>query len=68
MSAMPIAEQNSVSPSASSAELDLQWVRSQFPALAQSVHGHPAVFLDGPGGTQVPRQVIEAISGYLAAQ
>ena len=45
--------------------LDLAWVRSQFPSLAQSINGHPAVFLDGPGGTQVPRRVIDAITGYL---
>jgi len=45
--------------------LDLSWVRSQFPALAQTVNGHPAVFLDGPGGTQVPQRVIDAISNYL---
>lgn len=48
-----------------SATLDLAWVRSQFPALAQTVNGHAAVFLDGPGGTQVPQRVIDAISGYL---
>jgi cysteine desulfurase family protein (TIGR01976 family) len=60
---MPTAEQTS--PSSSSTTLDLAWVRSQFPALAQSVNGHPAVFLDGPGGTQVPRRVIDAISDYL---
>ncbi len=48
-----------------SAALDLTWVRSQFPALAQTVNGHAAVFLDGPGGTQVPQRVIDAISGYL---
>src|SRR4030088_3084126 len=58
---MPIAEQ------ASSISLDLIWVRSQFPSLAQAVNGHPAVFLDGPGGTQVPQRVIDAISDYLAA-
>ncbi len=45
--------------------LDLTWVRSQFPSLAQTVNGHPAVFLDGPGGTQGPQRVIDAISGYL---
>ncbi len=45
--------------------LDLIWVRSQFPALWQSVAGQPAVFLDGPGGTQVPQRVIDAISDYL---
>jgi cysteine desulfurase family protein (TIGR01976 family) len=45
--------------------LDLTWVRSQFPSLAQTVNGNPAVFLDGPGGTQVPQRVIDAISDYL---
>jgi cysteine desulfurase family protein (TIGR01976 family) len=45
--------------------LDLSWVREQFPALSQTVNGHPAAFLDGPGGTQVPQRVIDAISGYL---
>src|ERR1700704_7119443 len=62
MSAMPIAEQ----ASSSSTTLDLTWVRSQFPALAQTINKHPAVFLDGPGGPQVPRQVIDAIADYLA--
>jgi cysteine desulfurase family protein (TIGR01976 family) len=57
---MPIAEQ------VSSIGLDLTWVRSQFPSLVQSVNGRPAVFLDGPGGTQVPQRVIDAISEYLA--
>ncbi len=47
------------------ATLDIQWVRAQFPSLAQTVNGHPAAFLDGPGGTQVPQRVIEAISDYL---
>src|ERR1700739_1900149 len=47
------------------AALALNYVRAQFPSLAQSVNGHPAVFLDGPGGTQVPQRVIEAITKYL---
>src|SRR5271169_6639759 len=47
------------------AALDLAYVRSQFPSLAQTVNGHPAAFLDGPGGTQVPQRVIDAISNYL---
>jgi cysteine desulfurase family protein (TIGR01976 family) len=46
--------------------LDLTWVRSQFPALAQTIDGQPAVFFDGPGGTQVPQGVIDAIADYLA--
>ena len=45
--------------------LDRTYVRSQFPSLAQTVNGHPAAFLDGPGGTQVPQRVIDAISDYL---
>src|SRR5215471_8176350 len=45
--------------------LDLNYVRAQFPSLAQTVNGYPAAFLDGPGGTQVPQRVIDAISGYL---
>jgi selenocysteine lyase/cysteine desulfurase len=45
--------------------LDLPWVRSQFPSLSQTVNGNPVVFLDGPGGTQVPQTVIDAISDYL---
>ncbi len=58
---MPIAEQTS----ASSTAVDLAWVRSQFPALAQTAGKYPAVFLDGPGGTQVPQRVIDAIADYL---
>ena len=56
---MPIAE------TSAPAELDIDWIRARFPALAQTVNGHPAAFLDGPGGTQVPQRVIDAISDYL---
>src|SRR5689334_25219527 len=45
--------------------LDLAWIRGQFPALSQTVNGRPAVFFDGPGGTQVPQRVIDAIGDYL---
>jgi cysteine desulfurase family protein (TIGR01976 family) len=45
--------------------IDLHSLRSQFPALAEIVNGHPAVYFDAPGGTQVPQRVIDAISGYL---
>jgi cysteine desulfurase family protein (TIGR01976 family) len=40
-------------------------LRAQFPALTRTVKGKPAIFLDGPGGTQTPERVIEAMSGYL---
>ena len=55
----------SMTQSELSTKLDLAWVRSQFPALAQTVNDQPAVFLDGPGGTQVSERVIQAISDYL---
>ena len=45
--------------------LDVAWCRAQFPALAQKVNGHPAIFFDGPGGTQVPQSVISAMCDYL---
>lgn len=45
--------------------LDLTWIRSQFPSFAEKVNGHPAAYFDGPGGTQVPQRVIDAISDYL---
>jgi cysteine desulfurase family protein (TIGR01976 family) len=38
--------------------------RSDFPALKQSRNGRNIAFLDGPAGTQVPQQVIDAISDY----
>jgi cysteine desulfurase family protein (TIGR01976 family) len=47
------------------ATLDIAWVRSQFPALAVQVNGRPAVYFDGPGGTQVPQRVIDAMRDYL---
>ncbi|MBM3695601.1 MAG: cysteine desulfurase-like protein [Actinobacteria bacterium] len=42
--------------------LDLPAVRSRFPALARTEAGRPVAYLDGPGGTQVPTEVIEAIA------
>ncbi len=45
--------------------IDLSPVRSQFPALARLDAGRPAVYLDGPGGTQVPQSVVDAMSHYL---
>ncbi|HZC65203.1 MAG TPA: cysteine desulfurase-like protein [Candidatus Dormibacteraeota bacterium] len=45
--------------------LDSAWVRAQFPSLQLRVNGQPAVFLDGPAGTQVPQRVTRAIQDYL---
>ena len=41
-------------------------LRALFPSLGQQVAGRTAVFLDGPGGTQVPRPVMEAMTAYLS--
>src|SRR5262249_39324868 len=41
-------------------------VRQQFPALQRVVDGRTPVYLDGPGGTQVPQRVIDAMVHYLS--
>jgi len=38
--------------------------RGEFPSLLRTHNGRPLAFLDGPAGTQVPRQVIDAIAHY----
>jgi cysteine desulfurase family protein (TIGR01976 family) len=40
-------------------------IRAHFPALQRSHRGHPVAYFDGPGGTQVPRSVVEAMADYL---
>jgi cysteine desulfurase family protein (TIGR01976 family) len=40
-------------------------VRAQFPALERVHNGHPVAYFDGPGGTQVPRCVGDAMLDYL---
>ncbi|ENM5777046.1 cysteine desulfurase-like protein [Vibrio mimicus] len=40
-------------------------VREQFPALSQKVNDKPVVFFDGPGGSQVPQSVLDAMVAYL---
>jgi cysteine desulfurase family protein (TIGR01976 family) len=39
--------------------------RSQFPALNRIHNGYPVAYFDGPGGTQVPRIVVDAMADYL---
>src|SRR5919108_226507 len=43
---------------------DVEAVRARFPALTLTHRDRPMVFFDGPGGTQVPDTVIEAVSRY----
>src|SRR5580692_3114926 len=45
--------------------LEVAWVRAQFPSLQLQVNGYQAAFLDGPAGTQVPRQVMDAVQNYF---
>ncbi len=41
-------------------------IRGFFPALAREVGGRQVAYFDGPGGTQVPQPVIDAMADYLA--
>ncbi len=43
----------------------LDAIRGEFPALARIHRGQPVAYFDGPGGTQVPRRVAEAVTDYL---
>lgn len=43
----------------------LDAIRGEFPALARIYRGNPVAYFDGPGGTQVPRRVVEAMTEYL---
>ncbi len=40
-------------------------IRCHFPALERRHNGHPVAYFDGPGGTQVPRSVVDAMADYL---
>jgi cysteine desulfurase family protein (TIGR01976 family) len=40
-------------------------IRAHFPALTRTEAGLPVAYFDGPGGTQVPRSVADAVSGHL---
>jgi cysteine desulfurase family protein (TIGR01976 family) len=43
----------------------IEEIRAQFPALGRKQSKMPVAYFDGPGGTQVPRSVVEAVSNYL---
>jgi cysteine desulfurase family protein (TIGR01976 family) len=40
-------------------------IRAAFPALERVCHGHHVAYFDGPGGTQIPRVVVDAMVDYL---
>ena len=45
-------------------KLDIQKIRTQFPALHQTVHGKPLVYLDNAATTQKPQVVLDALAHY----
>jgi cysteine desulfurase family protein (TIGR01976 family) len=45
--------------------LSVNDIRQHFPALERVHNGYPVAYFDGPGGTQVPRYVVEQMSDYL---
>jgi len=45
--------------------MSVQKIRRSFPALARTHNDHRVAYFDGPGGTQVPRSVVEAMNDYL---
>lgn len=45
--------------------LTTEGIRAHFPALEREHHGMPVAYFDGPGGTQVPRAVTDAMTDYL---
>jgi cysteine desulfurase family protein (TIGR01976 family) len=47
------------------AAMPLEAIRAAFPALARRHRGQPAAYFDGPGGTQVPLPVVDAVRDYL---
>ena len=47
--------------------LDVEALRARFPALSIEQDGRPVALFDGPGGTQVPATVIEAVADYYRA-
>ena len=48
--------------------LDIHTLRLDFPALAQSVNGHPLVYLDNAATTQKPQSVLDALNHYYQCQ
>lgn len=54
-----------MSAQTAAAVASVETIRSHFPALERRHEGLPAAYFDGPGGTQVPRAVVDAVSDYL---
>src|SRR2546423_4247912 len=55
------ADRSSLAPTV----ISMQEIRQCFPALARIHNSYPVAYFDGPGGTQVPQMVVEAMNDYL---
>jgi cysteine desulfurase family protein (TIGR01976 family) len=62
---MPTAVESAVASQSARSAATVEQIRSQFPALERRHGGKPVAYFDGPGGTQVPRCVVEAVADYL---
>ena len=51
--------------SATRSAAGVETIRQHFPALERIHNGLPVAYFDGPGGTQVPRHVVDAVTDYL---
>ena len=47
------------------ATISVPHIRAAFPALQRRHLGQPVAYFDGPGGTQVPQAVVDAMADYL---
>lgn len=52
-------------PQAAANAFDVEAVRRHFPSLGREIGGHQVAYLDGPAGTQVPTECIDAVSAYF---
>src|SRR3954462_11251124 len=62
ISSMPVTLKQ---PARSAAIKSTEEIRRCFPALARTHNNYPVAYFDGPGGTQVAREVVQAMDEYL---
>src|SRR5207248_3464076 len=62
---MSVLALNHITRSSRTTIISIEEIRRCFPALRRSHNGYPIGYFDGPGGTQVPRPVVEAMNDYL---
>ena len=62
---MSVTLQKDYGSASTAAMTSTEEIRRRFPALARTHNGYPVAYFDGPGGTQVPQMVVEAMNDYL---